>query len=99
MSASIVHQAVRIIAVAAVVCAALVDFDSDPLSAQQAPPSAPALRPPTRADILRGEYGRHRANNDLLSYQLDIRIDPEKKWISGKNTIRFRMLKDDARIQ
>lgn len=50
-------------------------------------------------NILRGEYGRYRANNDLLTYHLDIRIDPEKKTIRGKNTIRFRMLKDDSRIQ
>ena len=54
---------------------------------------------PTRADILRGEYGRYRANNDLLYYHLDVRIDPEKKFISGKNTIRFKMLSDDKRIQ
>ena len=54
---------------------------------------------PTHANILRGEYGRYRANNDLLTYHLDIRIDPEKKFVSGKNTIRFRMLKDDDRIQ
>src|SRR5215475_6350093 len=54
---------------------------------------------PSRADILRGEYGPWRANNDLLSYDLDIRVDPEKKFISGKNTIRFMMLKDDSRIQ
>ena len=54
---------------------------------------------PTRANILRGEYGRYRANNDLLSYNLDIRIDPDKKTIGGKNTIRFKMLKDDTRIQ
>jgi aminopeptidase N len=63
-------------------------------AAAQAPPRAV-----TRADILRGAYGPYRANNDLLSYDLDIRVDPEKKFISGKNTIRFRMLKDDARIQ
>jgi aminopeptidase N len=54
---------------------------------------------PSRADILRGAYSPHRANNDLLSYDLDIRVDPEKKFISGKNTIRFKMLKDDTRIQ
>ena len=58
-----------------------------------------AERQPARADILRGEYGRYRANNDLLYYHLEIRVDPEKKFISGKNTIRFRMLKDDKRIQ
>jgi aminopeptidase N len=54
---------------------------------------------PSRAAVLRGEYGRYRANNDLLYYHLDIRIDPEKKFISGKNTIRFKMLQDDTRIQ
>jgi aminopeptidase N len=58
--------------------------------------SSPA---PTHADILRGEYGRYRANNDLLFYHLDIRVDPEKKFVSGKNSIRFKMLKDDTRIQ
>jgi aminopeptidase N len=56
-------------------------------------------RTPTDADILRGAYGPYRANNDLLSYYLDIRVDPEKKFIGGKNTIRFKMLKDDTRIQ
>ena len=54
---------------------------------------------PTRGDILRGEYGRYRANNDLLYYHLDIRIDPEARRVSGRNTIRFRMLADDTRIQ
>ena len=44
----------------------------------------------TRADILRGAYGAYRANNDLLFYHLDIRVDPEKKFLQGKNTIRFR---------
>ncbi len=54
---------------------------------------------PTQADILRGGYGPYRANNDLLYYHLDVRVDPEKKFISGKTIIRFRMLKDDKRIQ
>jgi aminopeptidase N len=58
-----------------------------------------SLRAPTRGDILRGEYGRYRANNDLLHYTLDVRVDPERKHLSGKNAIRFRMLKDDTRIQ
>ncbi|MGA2267522.1 MAG: M1 family metallopeptidase [Bryobacteraceae bacterium] len=64
-----------------------------------APPPPPAAATPTRADILRGEYGPYRANNDLLFYHLDVRVDPEKKFIGGKNTIRFKMLKDDTRIQ
>jgi aminopeptidase N len=63
-----------------------------PLAAQ---PSAA----PSRADLLRGAYGELRANNDLLSYDLDVRVDPAKKFISGKNTIKFRMLRDGARIQ
>ncbi|MGE3491032.1 MAG: M1 family metallopeptidase [Vicinamibacterales bacterium] len=57
------------------------------------------MRAPTRLDILRGEYGRYRANNDLLHYELDVRVDPEKRLITGKNAIRFKMLKDDTRIQ
>ena len=54
---------------------------------------------PSRASVLRGEYGRYRANNDLLFYHLDVRVDPGKRFLSGKNTIRFRMLSDDSRIQ
>jgi len=73
------------------------------LAAAQTPPSkpdpAPILRPPTRADILRGEYGRYRANNDLRHYTLDVRVDPDRKILSGVNRIRFRMLRDDTRIQ
>ena len=63
------------------------------------PQSSAALKSPTRADILRGEYGRYRANNDLLFYHLDVRVDPQKQRLIGKNSIRFRMLKDDTRIQ
>ena len=53
----------------------------------------------TRADLLRGAYGPYRANNDLLFYHLDIRVDPDHKFLQGKNTVRFRMLKDGRRIQ
>ena len=52
---------------------------TSPSAQTQTPPAAqsqPPLRPPSRADILRGEYGRHRANNDLLHYGLEIRVDP-----------------------
>jgi aminopeptidase N len=68
---------------------------------QKPAPSPPPSteRAPTRADVLRGEYGRYRANNDLIYYRLDIRVDPERKFIAGTNTIRFLMLKDDTRIQ
>ena len=66
---------------------------------QGAAGQGPARQAPARADILRGEYGPLRANNDLLSYDLSVRVDPDRKFISGRNTVRFRMLKDDSRIQ
>jgi aminopeptidase N len=59
----------------------------------------PTTAPPTEGDKLRGTYGPYRANNDLLYYHLDVRVDPEKKYISGKNEIRFAMLADGTRIQ
>ncbi|HET6863213.1 MAG TPA: M1 family metallopeptidase [Pyrinomonadaceae bacterium] len=54
---------------------------------------------PARADILRGEYGRFRANNDLLYYELSVRVDPEQKSLKGHTLVRFKMLRDDNRIQ
>ena len=42
------------------------------------PPDPPAGL--LHADLLRGEYGPYRANNDLLFYHLDMRVDPEKKY-------------------
>jgi aminopeptidase N len=54
---------------------------------------------PTRANLLRGEYGRYRANNDLLYYHLDVRVDPAQKFLKGKTRIRVRMLQEDSRIQ
>src|SRR5678815_4962166 len=68
-------------------------------SASQAPLGQAATQTPSRASVLRGEYGPYRANNDLLYYHLDIRVDPEKKLVTGKNTVRFRMLEDGSRIQ
>jgi aminopeptidase N len=67
--------------------------------AKSASAAANGPAPPTHGDILRGAYGPYRANNDLLYYHLDLRVDPKKKFISGKNTIRFKMLVDGTRIQ
>ena len=61
--------------------------------------AAKAVSAPAHDDLLRGGYGPYRANNDLLYYHLDVRVDPAKKLISGKNTIRFKMLADGVRIQ
>jgi aminopeptidase N len=65
---------------------------------QTAPP-ATASSTPTHANLLLGAYGPYRANNDLLFYHLDLRVDPEKKFIRGTNAIRFKMLQDGTRIQ
>ena len=58
-----------------------------------------AVKVPTKDDLLRGGYGPYRANNDLLYYHLNLRVDPVAESISGSNTIRFRMLRDGQRIQ
>jgi aminopeptidase N len=70
-----------------------------PATVQKTPAKPDTVALPTRAQMLRGAYGPYRANNKLLYYRLDIRVDPEKQFISGKNTIRFRMLSDGTRIQ
>jgi aminopeptidase N len=61
--------------------------------------TVPLHAEPTRDDLLRGAYGPFRANNDLLFYHLNIRVDPEAKTVVGTNTVRFRMLQDGQRIQ
>jgi aminopeptidase N len=74
----------------------------EPVAAKPKPPVRPndaGAAIPTRFDMLRGAYGPFRANNDLLYYHLDIRVDPAQKSLQGKNTIRFRMLQDGTRIQ
>ena len=60
---------------------------------------SPASHVVSEADRLRGAYGPYRANNDLLYYHLDVRVDPAQRMLSGKNVIRFAMLKPDSRIQ
>ena len=57
------------------------------------------LKVPTKDDLLRGAYGPYRANNDLLSYKLQLRVDPEAKTIAGSNSVRFRMLQPGQKIQ
>ena len=75
------------------------------LSAQTSQPATPATTPRLRSRSRRpatscvGANGPYRANNDLLFYHLDVRVDPDKKFISGTNTIRFKMLQDGTRIQ
>jgi aminopeptidase N len=69
--------------------------------AQTTPPAATTAATPALSggDKLLGGYGPYRANNDLLYYHLDVRVDPAKQFLSGTNAIRFRMLEDGKRIQ
>ena len=97
-------RSLRILVVAVGLAASLAapaTLPSSTPNSQQAAATQPhqASSAPTRANILRGAYGPYRANNDLLFYHLEVRVDPEKKFISGKNTIRFKMLKAGTRIQ
>ena len=59
----------------------------NPIPATPAPAVQQASEGPplSRSQVLLGEYARYRANNDVLYYRLDIRLDPEKKFLSGKN--------------
>jgi len=89
----------RIITALATLIIMVVALSAETIQSTRAQSAMPSKQAPTHADLLRGQYGQYRANNDLLSYYLDVRVDPEKKFLSGKNTIRFKMLKDDTRIQ
>ncbi|MGH1365035.1 MAG: M1 family metallopeptidase [Calditrichia bacterium] len=53
----------------------------------------------TKADTLRGSYGALRINTDIKHYDLRIRLDVEKKYLSGNNVITFLMLRPATRIQ
>ncbi len=72
---------------------------TQPATQRTRPPESAVVPPPDRTAMLRGAWGPFRANNDLLYYHLDVRVDPDDKSLRGKNTIRFRMLKDGTRIQ
>ena len=94
-----VHRLAAALVLGALTLVAAASAQTPPQTPPRTPTHTPTQRPPTRADLLRGEYGRYRANNDLLHYALDIRVDPDRRYLSGKNTVRFRMLQDDTRIQ
>src|SRR5690554_1272774 len=46
----------------------------------------------TRADTLRGTLRPERTSFDVLKYNLNIKVEPNKKYISGYNTISFLVL-------
>jgi aminopeptidase N len=82
-------------------CLALLLIFSTGCVTAQVTPAVSATAPPALSggDTLLGSYGPYRANNDLLYYHLDVRVDPIKQFLSGSNAIRFRMLEDGTRIQ
>ncbi|WP_027075685.1 M1 family metallopeptidase [Maribacter antarcticus] len=53
----------------------------------------------TEQDTLRGSITPERAWWDLNYYHLDIEIQPDEKYIAGKNTIRYRVLESQQVLQ
>lgn len=53
----------------------------------------------TRSDTLRGAQSAERTVYDINSYHLNVRIDPENRYISGENTFRFTATQDFKRLQ
>ena len=53
----------------------------------------------TRQDTLRGSITPEREWWDLTYYHLDIKVDPDNKYISGKNTIQYKVLDNKKVMQ
>jgi len=53
----------------------------------------------TKADSLRGGLRPERTNFDIKSYQLEVKIVPEKQFISGYNQIHFKTSAQAQRMQ
>jgi len=53
----------------------------------------------TRQDTLRGSITPERAWWDLTYYHLDVKVEPDKKFISGKNTVQYKVLKNNSVMQ
>ncbi|MCK0156966.1 M1 family metallopeptidase [Cellulophaga sp. F20128] len=53
----------------------------------------------TEQDSLRGSITPERAWWDLNYYHLDITVNPDEKYISGKNTIRYTVLDENQVLQ
>lgn len=53
----------------------------------------------TRDEYLRGSITPEREWWDLTFYHLDIEVKPDEKYISGQNTIRYKVLKEHSVMQ
>lgn len=62
-------------------------------------PAAPSLAQFTLQDTLRGSITPERAWWDLTYYHLNIRVDPGSQTISGTNTVQYRVLEPERRMQ
>ncbi len=54
---------------------------------------------PTRQDTLRGSITAEREWWDLTYYHLDIKVEPDKKFISGSNTVGYKVIKSKKIMQ
>ena len=55
--------------------------------------------PTSRQDTLRGSITMERAWWDLTYYHLDIKVEPDKKYISGSNTVGYKVLESNKIMQ
>ena len=53
----------------------------------------------TRQDTLRGSITPERQWWDLNHYDLNVKVEPSKKYISGYNVVRYKVLKEDKTLQ
>ncbi|MDG1276131.1 MAG: M1 family metallopeptidase [Algoriphagus sp.] len=53
----------------------------------------------SKQDSLRGSIGPARAWWDLLHYHLSVKVDPESQMISGKNTMKYKVIADQDMLQ
>ena len=55
--------------------------------------------PTSRQDTLRGSITPERAWWDLTYYHLDIKVEPDKKYIRGSNTVGYKVLESNKVMQ
>ncbi|MHA7830762.1 MAG: M1 family metallopeptidase [Flagellimonas sp.] len=53
----------------------------------------------TRQDTLRGSITPEREWWDLNHYDLNVKVEPSKKYIAGYNVVRYKVLKEDKTLQ
>ncbi len=53
----------------------------------------------TRQDTLRGSITKERAWWDLIHYSLNVKVDDKNKYISGSNTVKYKVLENYSILQ